>query len=1125
MAREVETPKIFREVLERLERTRRKENGVEFIHGLLVSAFILVSLVGAAIVVEELAHLGVLGRSLLFWSFFLVNLTAFGWFVVRPLLKVVRLLPSADDFVLAQRVGDAFPEVHDQLLNVLQLHGERENPRLRYSVELIDASFTELFAKIHALEFESIITYDRAKRLIRRIGLSAGVLLVVFFLSPSSFISSADRLVHFDEALATPAPFQLLVEPGNAEVVRGETVAVSVSVVGTMPETAALFMKQEGQEDFESVPLKRSALIFQYDVRNIKTSTRYYASSAAVRTDTYTLRVIDRPHIDHLEVSVSPPLYSGLPVRHFEDHVGDVTALRGSRIRVQVSSSKPVGQAGIVFKDSSELPLAVQGDALAASFILEKDGTYHIELVDARGLRNEDPIEYQLKVVPDEYPTVSVLLPGHDVDLTEAMKLNLLVNVRDDFGVSRLRLAYRLSKSRYEMPWPDFRSAAIPLPEGRVTNAEIPYLWDLESFHLVPEDAMSYFLEVEDNDTVAGPKSARSEIYVVRLPSLDEVFADLERSHEGSGETMEEILEEARILRSDLENLSRDVRSNQSKTDWQQQKKAEELQRRYSELTKKIDEVSRTVSEMTEKMEKERFLSPETFQKYMELQQLFEQMDSPELAEAFKRLQQAMQQLSRESMEQALRQLNLSEESFRQSIERTINLFKRIQIEMKVDEILKRTESLLKQQEALEGELMKTDSTDRERLEQLSQKQADLESQLEQVKEQLSELREKMAEFPGEMPIDEVTDLSRQLENQNIDEQMRQAALQMKAGQPQQAMGAQQEAGKKLGEFLVQMQNLQQQLQQNQQREAVNALRRALHDLLELSKRQEGLKGEVGSLDPNSQRFRENAQEQMGLMSDLANVVNALVALSKKSFAVSPEMGKSIGDALREMRNALGALEGRNRALAHQRQTEAMSSLNESAINIANAMQAMMQGKGSALQMFLQRLGQLTQQQMSLNQMTLEQQEGMARLAATQEAIRKSLEQLAREAQASSQSSGIMGDLNKIADEMKSVQEDMEGGALTPETVRKQERILSRLLDSQRSMRERDHERRRQSETASEYTRKSPPELNVSSIEGQNRLRNDLLKAMEEGYSRDYEELIRTYYEALQTLEREQSPQ
>ncbi|RPI75351.1 MAG: hypothetical protein EHM47_02900 [Ignavibacteriales bacterium] len=86
---------------------------------------------------------------------------------------------------------------------------------------------------------------------------------------------------------------------------------------------------------------------------------------------------------------------------------------------------------------------------------------------------------------------------------------------------------------------------------------------------------------------------------------------------------------------------------------------------------------------------------------------------------------------------------------------------------------------------------------------------------------------------------------------------------------------------------------------------------------------------------------------------------------------------------------------------------------------------------------------------------------------------------------------------------------------LDDQLVQKQEKILSKLLDAQRSINERDFEKNRESNTAENILRESPAELNLFSDEGQDKIKDELNKAVREGFTRDYENLIRRYFEAL----------
>ena len=81
--------------------------------------------------------------------------------------------------------------------------------------------------------------------------------------------------------------------------------------------------------------------------------------------------------------------------------------------------------------------------------------------------------------------------------------------------------------------------------------------------------------------------------------------------------------------------------------------------------------------------------------------------------------------------------------------------------------------------------------------------------------------------------------------------------------------------------------------------------------------------------------------------------------------------------------------------------------------------------------------------------------------------------------------------------------------------IKTQEKILSKLLDAQRSVNERDFEKNRESFSGKEFKIKSPDELILSNEQSINILREELLKSIQDGYSKDYEELIRRYFESL----------
>jgi hypothetical protein len=134
----------------------------------------------------------------------------------------------------------------------------------------------------------------------------------------------------------------------------------------------------------------------------------------------------------------------------------------------------------------------------------------------------------------------------------------------------------------------------------------------------------------------------------------------------------------------------------------------------------------------------------------------------------------------------------------------------------------------------------------------------------------------------------------------------------------------------------------------------------------------------------------------------------------------------------------------------------------------------------------------------------------LRRMAGEQAQIQKSLEELAREANAAK---NALGKLDEVGKQMGEVVNDMKDMNVDERTIKRQEQILTRLLDAQRSVREREYSPRRESRPGEDIVRMSPTMRNPHTEAEQ--LRQDLLKALEGHYAKDYEQLIRLYFDAL----------
>jgi len=110
----------------------------------------------------------------------------------------------------------------------------------------------------------------------------------------------------------------------------------------------------------------------------------------------------------------------------------------------------------------------------------------------------------------------------------------------------------------------------------------------------------------------------------------------------------------------------------------------------------------------------------------------------------------------------------------------------------------------------------------------------------------------------------------------------------------------------------------------------------------------------------------------------------------------------------------------------------------------------------------------------------------------------------------------MMGDLGKIGQEMEEVAKAMRQSKPRRDLMEKQERILSRLLDAQRSANQRDFSKKRTSKTGEDQSFWTGPNgLPADLGEARNVIYEELLYSLKQSYSREDQALIRAYFEAL----------
>lgn len=1109
----MQTEDRYNKIIYRLNQLRKKEKLLSLLKGILILTAFIAGSVLLLSVLEFLIRFSSVVRITIVLLF-----TAGGLFVV---IKYIFLsffslffrLDYPDDVFLALETGKIFSQIKDRLADAVQVYLESKKNRYGTSAELAEKALLSISEQTADLDFREAAATETCKKWMRFALISFFCGLILFAVFPAELGDGLNRLTHPFTEYSKPSPFTLKIYPGNVEIIQGEDVHISVESTGSSPEYVFLYYRFKGETEFS-----RKKLIYPFSIEfsSVRRSFEYFAGRGQVETSHYNVKTVIRPLVRKLQIKLFSPSYSRLPVKVLAANRGDINGLKGARAELSLQANKPLFKGEIRFEKGNNRQLHTVYDKAFGRFSIIRNDSYSVMISDSAGRMNNNPITYSIHIEPDYPPAVNILSPKRRIDIDERMVLDLSIEAHDDFGVSDLRICYRIIHQSVETDSSEKKLICFDLPieKNEPVELSINYKWVLEGLDFFPEDLIYYYAEVFDNDRVSGPKSTKTSVYSARFPSISEIYREVASMQEGQIETLEDIYKKSGEMQDEFQDISEEFKS-EGKLEWEEKKNIESMTESQKKLNDKIQDLQKGMDDIIEKMDKNELISPETLKKYQELQQLYDEIDSPEMKEAMQKLREAMENIDPEVLKRNIEDFKLAEENFRKSIERTISLLKRIQIEQKSEALVKRLQKMTSDQEQINEQLrnQKKDLSGQIRKEEMIKKGS------ESVRKDMDELHNKMSEIAG-MPCDQMKSVMDSMDNEKVAENAQHTVRMMKSGNKSDAVRSGEKVEKSLQKLTDMMQDVSENIKSKQKNRIARALQRASLDLLRISQLQEELirKRMDGKITGSSA-----AVEQMGLKSGLQQTVDSLVCLSQKTFFITPEMGKALGKANANMDAALKQMDAKKVNSVSYSQKKAVGSLNQCVMEIQDAMDKLQGGgSGMGMEQFLMQMEKMAGEQSSINKQTMEllgrgklslaEQAAMQRLAEQQQRVRKSIEKLLNEL---GSIEDIFGRLDRTVEDMKEVVRSLRNHNVGRETISRQQRILSRLLDLQQSVRNKDFSRKRRAVAGENVIRVSPESLHLTRSEINKMIHRDILLLRKEGYTQKYQKLIRSYFESL----------
>ncbi|MBA4056883.1 MAG: hypothetical protein C0490_19370, partial [Marivirga sp.] len=331
--------------------------------------------------------------------------------------------------------------------------------------------------------------------------------------------------------------------------------------------------------------------------------------------------------------------------------------------------------------------------------------------------------------------------------------------------------------------------------------------------------------------------------------------------------------------------------------------------------------------------------------------------------------------------------------------------------------------------------------------------------------------------------IDKNDDLPSGEDSKEVQEQQEESKEMLEKNAPSNAKAPQQKALQKMQKMQQQMEGAESAMTMEIDMQNLETLRHIIHGLVKLSFDEENLMKSFNELSQNDPAFNGIAQRQLKLKDDAKILEDSLLALGKRDPFMGSIVTREVGELNEHLDKVIEANRERRRPQASNEMQLTMTSINNLALMLDDHFDMMMEmmanakpsmgkskkkGQKPSLSQMQQQLNQKIQELKGSGKSGRQLSEELAEMAAEQERIRKALKEMQEKMKDGKMPGG------DLPSKMEQTEMDLVNKQLTDQLIKRQQDIVTRLLETEKSAREQDMDDERKGETAKDYEKEIP---------------------------------------------------
>ena len=310
---------------------------------------------------------------------------------------------------------------------------------------LIGKVLDQAFTIVRSMRFSNIFPAKKLVKSLKLCGAQLLISLILFGLNPTAANTIAKRILFPLRDIPPYSQLKFKITPDAPKVIYGDNIEISAKITGGKVASQVIFLSKDKLGNHNRFNCFREGnSVFVQKLDKLTVPMQFCFKCGRARSKWHQLSLLLQPRISIVQIRITPPAYSGLPIRSFFGGGDVLDELKGSKAALTITSNRPLASGSLKLNpETLEPEKIIKGrksslHSVTFEWTVTCPAKLTFNVTDILGTACRKPLVIKQKLRLDSPPLITVNAPDNFIMATPDSVIGVSISSEDDLGLKRV---------------------------------------------------------------------------------------------------------------------------------------------------------------------------------------------------------------------------------------------------------------------------------------------------------------------------------------------------------------------------------------------------------------------------------------------------------------------------------------------------------------------------------------------------------------------------------------------------------------------------------------------------------------------------------------------------------------